>query len=451
MQLNNPAPRVTRVSAPRATASAGSHRAHGFWRSHKCGPARGNPALPVPGLWAWGEGGRVLPFAPTPSGRRTQRSLAEQVCVPARWAPGPGPGRSPAGRRRPVLGLPPPRPGSQRANSRHFCRVSAGQEGWERKTPASLPRRSFYLPPSARFPFGARTPRDRQRRRPGIPGRSAPSSLTRRFLTARPFFSLFFLFSPPLLLKPSPERGLEARRGWWASRAKRAPVLPPCSSRGREAAQATDPGRPGPATPGRAEPHTKRPRPMHPPGRCAPGSEPGPWPSAGPAARAQKSSAFRTGNESFSSASGQPEPPLLRGSPAPSPAGDRLGLELLEGLVEQRTDPASPLMVSPPWAASPGGPHGSSPPKFVVPWKKRLSLTKHKGETPRPSPEKPGAGEGGRPEARERGGGARLPGGEGRSAGADEHRGGGRRTAATCVLAEKFCSQVEGRENCYSV
>lgn len=191
MQLNNPAPRVTRVSTPRATASA-----HGFWRSRKCGPARGNRALPVPGLRDWGEGGRVLPFAPTPSGRRTRRSLEEQVCVPARWAPGPGPGRSPAGRRRPVLGLPPPRPGSQRANSRHFCRVSAGQEGWERKTPTSLPRRSFYLPPSAPFPFWARTPRDEQRRRPGIPGRSAPSSLTRRFLTARPFFSLFFLFSP---------------------------------------------------------------------------------------------------------------------------------------------------------------------------------------------------------------------------------------------------------------
>nr|XP_035963399.1 translation initiation factor IF-2-like [Halichoerus grypus] len=72
--LNNPAPRVTRVSSPRATASAGSHRAHGFWRSRKCGPARGNRALPVPGLRAWCEGGRVLPFAPTPSGRRTRRS-----------------------------------------------------------------------------------------------------------------------------------------------------------------------------------------------------------------------------------------------------------------------------------------------------------------------------------------------------------------------------------------
>lgn len=76
--------------------------------------------------------------------------------------------------------------------------------------------------------------------------------------------------------------------------------------------------------------------------------------------------------------------------------------------MEHRTNEASPRIVSPPWAASPGGPHGSSPPKFVVPWKKRLSLTKHKGETPRPSPEKPGAGEGGRPEAQERGGGARL-------------------------------------------
>lgn len=144
------------------------------------------------------------------------------------------------------------------------------------------------------------------------------------------------------------------------------------------------------------------------PVRRAPGSGPGPWPSTAAAARAQRSSAFRTGSKSSSSASGHSEPPLLRGSRALSPAGVHLGLELLEGLVEQRTDRASPRMVSPPWAASPGGPHGSSPPKFVVPWKKRLSLTKHKGETPRPSPEKPGAGEGGRPKARERGGGARL-------------------------------------------
>lgn len=65
-------------------------------------------------------------------------------------------------------------------------------------------------------------------------------------------------------------------------------------------------------------------------------------------------------------------------------------------------------MASPPWAASPGGPYGSSPPKFVVPWKKSLSLTKHKGETPRPSPEKARVGGGGRPEAPERGGWAGL-------------------------------------------
>lgn len=75
-------------------------------------------------------------------------------------------------------------------------------------------------------------------------------------------------------------------------------------------------------------------------------------------------------------------------------AGVQPGLELLEGLLGRRTDRASPQMASPPRAASPGGPHGSSPPKFVVPWKKRFSLTKHKGETPRRSPEKPGVGEG---------------------------------------------------------
>lgn len=65
-------------------------------------------------------------------------------------------------------------------------------------------------------------------------------------------------------------------------------------------------------------------------------------------------------------------------------------------------------MASPPWAASPGGPYGSSPPKFVVPWKKSLSLTKHKGETPRPSPEKLRVGGGGWPEAPARGGWDRL-------------------------------------------
>lgn len=102
-------------------------------------------------------------------------------------------------------------------------------------------------------------------------------------------------------------------------------------------------------------------------------------------------------------------------------------------------------MASPPWAASPGGPHGSSPPKFVVPWKKRLSLTKHKGETPRRSPENPGAGERGDQRLGSEVTGL-APGGEGRSARADERGCGGRRTAAPGVLAEKFCSQVGRRE-----
>lgn len=54
-----------------------------------------------------------------------------------------------------------------------------------------------------------------------------------------------------------------------------------CSGAGGQGPQTT-----GPAPPGIAEPHTERPRPIHPlPVRRAPGLGPGPWPSAGAAAR----------------------------------------------------------------------------------------------------------------------------------------------------------------------
>lgn len=78
--LHSPAPRVTQVRSPRATASAGSHRAPGFRISCTGGPAPGSQALPDPRLRAWGAGGRVLPLAPPAPGRRTRRS-SQNRCV----------------------------------------------------------------------------------------------------------------------------------------------------------------------------------------------------------------------------------------------------------------------------------------------------------------------------------------------------------------------------------
>lgn len=99
-------------------------------------------------------------------------------------------------------------------------------------------------------------------------------------------------------------------------------------------------------------------------------------------------------SESSSPASGQPKPQLLRGSHGRWLAGVHPGLEHLEGLLEWRKSPGIPSdgLIAP--GGLTRGPHGSSLPKFDVPWKKRLSIIKHKGETLRMSPEKPGAGEG---------------------------------------------------------
>lgn len=102
---------------------------------------------------------------------------------------------------------------------------------------------------------------------------------------------------------------------------------------------------------------------------------------------------------------------------------------------------------SPPWAASPGGPHGSSPPKSVCPGRKGFALQCTKASRSGRALKSPGRG-GGRPEAGERGGGA-AAGGEGRSAGRADGRAGREgcgAAAATNVFAEKFCSQVGGRE-----
>lgn len=67
----------------------------------------------------------------------------------------------------------------------------------------------------------------------------------------------------------------------------------------------------------------------------------------------------------------------------------------------------------------------------------------HKGEALRPSPEKPGVEEGGGWSLGSSGPGS----GQRRSLGAADERGAdGCSTAATSVFAEKFCSQVGGRE-----
>lgn len=158
--------------------------------------------------------------------------------------------------------------------------------------------------------------------------------------------------------------------------------------------------RPWTARPGRADFHTKRPCPMHPPGVTRA------WLAARTLAlrfsrgHGPRRQCVLNGKQELFLCLRAARVPTTSGSRAPSPAGVHPGLKLLEGFQARRTDRASLQMASPPWAALPGleggeGTHGSSPPKFVVPWKKRLSLTEHKGETPWPSPEKPGIRVGG--------------------------------------------------------
>ncbi|XP_032970377.1 translation initiation factor IF-2-like [Rhinolophus ferrumequinum] len=95
--------------------------------------------------------------------------------------------------------------------------------------------------------------------------------------------------------------------------------------------------------------------------------------------------------------------PATSGLCVPSAAGVHPGLEFWE----RRTERASPRMASPLWAASPGGPHGSSPPKFVCPVRKAFPLQSTKAKRPGRALKSPGLGRGW-PEAREHGGGAGL-------------------------------------------
>lgn len=156
-----------------------------------------------------------------------------------------------------------------------------------------------------------------------------------------------------------------------------------------------DPGqRPVPVGPGRAQPRTQRPAPSLLPVRRASSSGPGPWCSpgaAGPRPGPEKAPRCPREARALSLPPRSPRPPRLRGSGAPSPAGVHSGLELRE----RRTERAPPRMAG--LTAVGGLARGATrklSAQVCVPWKKRLSLTMHKGEPPRPSPEKPGSGRG---------------------------------------------------------
>lgn len=195
------------------------------------------------------------------SGPRLRTPLAKQVCVPARSAPGPGP----VGHQRLGAALPSALPHDVPERSERTHATFAGFGRARRDGNVRRPHRfssTLCLFPLSSFSI-RRNPRDWRRRRLGTPGRSAPSSLTRRFITARPFFS--FSLSP-LHLKPSPELRREARGEAWlvGTVGRERPSLPSQQLRGREAAQARDLEL---AWPGRAESHTQRPHPMPPP--CA--------------------------------------------------------------------------------------------------------------------------------------------------------------------------------------
>lgn len=195
----------------------------------------------------------------------------------------------------------------------------------------------------------------------------------------------------------------------------------------------------------RPETRAQRPAPSLLPVRRASSSGPGPWCSpgaAGPRPGPEKAPRCPREARALSLPPRSPRPrdfgaparPRRPGSTRASSSGSggRSGLPL--------GWPASP-----PWAASPGGPHGSSPPKFACPGRKGFPLQCTKASRPGRALKSPSRG-GGWLEAGERGGGA-AAGGEGRSAGlADERGADGCRTAATNVFAEKFCSQVGGRE-----
>lgn len=137
----------------------------------------------------------------------------------------------------------------------------------------------------------------------------------------------------------------------------------------------------GSETPSRPKQAGLRPAPSAParslrPVRRAPGAGPGPGRPAGAAAKARESPAFLTGSESSSPASRRPEAPRRWGSARPRQAGSTRASSSGSG------GRSGHLLGWPPHCGRPrpGGPHGSSLPKFVCPGRKRLSLTKHSAQ-----------------------------------------------------------------------
>ena len=216
--LNSPAPRVTQVPAPRATASAGSPGAPGLRGSCLGEPARGQPGPPgsrTAGLGYGREGSASRAAVARPP--HTTR-LAEQVCVPARSAHGPdtvchrrrGAALSSAFSRS-------PRTAASELNATFAGFPRAGRDRHRRRPRRSSSTLFLPFPPPLIFHLRGEPPR-RAEEEAGTPAQSAPSSLTRSFLLARPFFSsLFFLSFPFAHQAESGWGGRKARRGWWAS------------------------------------------------------------------------------------------------------------------------------------------------------------------------------------------------------------------------------------------
>lgn len=224
--------------------------------------------------------------------------------------------------------------------------------------------------PLSSFSIREKNPRDGQRRRPGTPARSLRSD------PPLPHCPPCFLFIFPFLFTPQAESGAEARRVWWASWTESNRVFPLWFPGQGDGAGQRHRG----ARPGRTQPHTQCSRPT-PPSRAT---------RTGLRARAPALALRWSGGQ------GGREPrvpngkrelflrlpavraPATSGPCAPSAAGVHPGLELWE----RRTERASPRMASPLWAASPGGPHGSSPPKFVCPVRKGFPLQSTKAKRP---------------------------------------------------------------------
>lgn len=145
LPLNSPAPRVTRVRSPRATASPGSQQTPGFPLSCKCGPAPGSPALPVARLWTRVAEGRALPLAPRSQAAGRDAARKTGVC---HRSPGPGP----VGHERRSAAHPCPRPSptSTRSSAIELTPLLQGSGGpggmGTENAHIAFPRRSVFSP-----------------------------------------------------------------------------------------------------------------------------------------------------------------------------------------------------------------------------------------------------------------------------------------------------------------